>query len=169
MNWIRNSGWYFAFASRLFNIGSQPIIGFDRGAHTNGTAGGGQPQRQRHLWHRFNCCWCQLNQYRIFVLLIKCVAIDAKWPACMVHSKVDPVFYISIIVFRSVESRVHVVCEYNRVNWGDNMRGIAGPIEEIILSVSRLNLSNLPGRYTRSRSKCVSLHLNLLPYTFTST
>lgn len=26
----------FCIASRLFNIGSQPIIGFDRGAHTNG-------------------------------------------------------------------------------------------------------------------------------------
>lgn len=40
------------------------------------------------------------------------------------------------------------------------MRGFTGPIEEIILSVSRLNFSELSSRYTRSRSKCVSISLH---------
>lgn len=37
------------------------------------------------------------------------------------------------------------------------MRGFSGPIEEIILSVSRLSLSELSSRYARARSKSVSI------------
>lgn len=37
------------------------------------------------------------------------------------------------------------------------MRGFTGPIEEIILSVSRLSFSDLSSRLPRSRSKCVSI------------
>lgn len=39
------------------------------------------------------------------------------------------------------------------------MRGFSGPIEEIILSVSRLSLSELSSRYARSRSKSVSIKI----------
>lgn len=57
-----------------------------------------------------------------------------------------------LLIFRCVCA----VCVSRCVNW--TMRGITGPIEEIILSVSRLNFANFQSRYARSRSKCVSDH-----------
>lgn len=93
----------------------------------------------------------ELNRYRYKETIL--------FSFCQCHVK-----YVISVIIKFSEHNFFLFCgsakkiekNFKRINYGDReMRGFRGPIEEIILSVSRLNFSDISSRYTRSRSKCV--------------